>query len=100
MLLEDDRNTKTPLIHRPETRIWGGGIIPPPHICIVPRRLFVVGAEQEGHDLSTGAVIIGTEQPAADAGGDAVCCSPCHRIRIVCVFGNIAELRCTLCPGT
>lgn len=66
----------------------------------VPRRLFVVGAEQEGHDLSTGAVIIGTEQPAADAGGDAVCCSPCHRIRIVRVFGNIAELRCTLCPGT
>ena len=46
---------------------------------------------QEGHDLATGAGIVGAEQAVGLAVGDALLHSPFHCLGIVCVGGNVRE---------
>ena len=51
----------------------------------------LIGAVEEGDDLRSRAALIRTEQPAADAGRDAVRRRPRDRVLIVAALGHIAE---------
>ena len=50
------------------------------------------GPPEEGHDLTAGTIVVGAEQSAADAGGDALLRCPCHCVGIIGVGCHIAEL--------
>ena len=50
------------------------------------------GPPEEGHDLTAGTIVVGAEQSAADAGGDALLRCPRHCVCIEGRGGNIAEL--------
>ena len=50
-------------------------------------------APEEGHNLCSGAIVVGAEQSITDAVGDAVLHSPCHSVCIVAAGERIAELR-------
>ena len=49
------------------------------------------GSPQESYDLRAGAMVVGTEESAADAGGDALHFRPCNSACIVSVGRYIAE---------
>ena len=51
------------------------------------------GPPEEGHNLTAGTIVVGAEQSAADAGGDALLCCPRHCVGVVSVSRYIAELR-------
>lgn len=53
--------------------------------------LLTVRPEEERGDLRSRAVVGGTEQPTADAVGDAVFNGPRHRLGVVAACGNIRK---------
>ena len=55
--------------------------------------LSVVGAVEEGDDLAAHAVVVRSEETAADAVRDAVFRRPCDRIGIVAIGGNVGKNR-------
>ena len=50
-------------------------------------------APEEGHNLCSGAIVVGAKQSITDAVGDAVLHSPCHSVCIVAAGEHITELR-------
>ena len=50
------------------------------------------GAPQEGHNVSTGAGLVGAKQAAADTAGNALLGSPLHSVIVIGAGGNVHEV--------
>ena len=65
-------------------------------ICV---RTLLHRAVQERHDLGSRAVVVGAEQAAADAAGDAILGGPCHRVGVIGIGRHITEQQLAALPA-